>query len=150
VATPGSVDPSVTEDSVMAGPSNAPDPKMDSQDLYREDMYTDRRVGTIRVLTPVKSDGTPDPVRPTSYVGQAQIMTPAGALPLSFEIEAKTLAEACEGFADGARMAFEETMKELQEMRRQQASSIVIPEAGAASALTGQGGLPPRGKIQIP
>jgi hypothetical protein len=44
-------------------------------------------------------------------------------------------------------MAFEETMKELQEMRRQQASSIVIPEAGAASALTGQ---VPRGKIQIP
>jgi hypothetical protein len=134
----------------MAGPSSAPEPKMDSQDLYREDMYTDRRVGTIRVLTPVKADGTPDASRPTSYVGQAQIMTPAGALPLSFEIEAKTLAEACEGFADGARMAFEETMKELQEMRRQQASSIVIPEAGAASALAGQGGLPPRGKIQIP
>jgi hypothetical protein len=134
----------------MAGPSNAPEPKMDSQDLYREDMFTDRRVGTIRVLTPVKADGTPDPSRPASYVGQAQIMTPAGALPLSFEIDAKTLAEACEGFAEGAKMAFEETMKELQEMRRQQASSIVIPEAGAASALTGQGGLPPRGKIQIP
>ena len=134
----------------MAGPSNAPEPKMDSQDLYREDMFTDRRVGTIRVLTPVKADGTPDPSRAASYVGQAQIMTPAGALPLSFEIDAKTLAEACEGFAEGAKMAFEETMKELQEMRRQQASSIVIPDAGAASALTGQGGLPPRGKIQIP
>jgi hypothetical protein len=40
-------------------------------------------------------------------------------------------------------------MKELQEMRRQQASSIVIPDAGAASALTGRGG-PPRGKIQFP
>jgi hypothetical protein len=134
----------------MAGPSNAPEPKMDSQDLYREDMFTDRRVGTIRVLTPVKADGTPDSSRAASYVGQAQIMTPAGALPLSFEIDAKTLAEACEGFAEGAKLAFEETMKELQEMRRQQASSIVIPEAGAASALTGQGGLPPRGKIQIP
>ena len=133
----------------MAGPSNAPEPKMDSQDLYREDMFTDRRVGTIRVLTPVKADGTPDPSRAASYVGQAQIMTPAGALPLSFEIDAMTLAEACEGFAEGAKMAFEETMKELQEMRRQQASSIVIPEAGAASALAGQG-LPPRGKIQIP
>jgi hypothetical protein len=46
-------------------------------------------------------------------------------------------------------VAFEETMKELQEMRRQQASSIVIPDAGAASALAGQGG-PPRGKIQFP
>ena len=133
----------------MAGPGNAPEPKMDAQDLYREDIYTDRRVGTLRVLTPVKADGTVDPARPVSYVGQAQIMTPAGALPLSFEIDAKNLAEACEGFADGAKLALEETMKELQEMRRQQASSIVIPEAGAASALTGQGG-PPRGKIQFP
>jgi hypothetical protein len=123
---------------------------MDANDLYREDIYSDRRVGTIRVLTPVKSDGTPDPARATSYVGQAQIMTPAGALPLSFEIEAKSLAEACSRFADAAKVAFEETLKELQDLRRQQASSIVIPEAGAASALTGQGGLPPRGKIQFP
>jgi hypothetical protein len=134
----------------MAGPTTAPEPKMDANDLYREDIYSDRRVGTIRVLTPVKSDGTPDPARATSYVGQAQIMTPAGALPLSFEIEAKSLAEACSRFADAAKVAFEETLKELQDLRRQQASSIVIPEAGAASALTGQGGLPPRGKIQFP
>lgn len=134
----------------MAGPTNALDPRMDANDLYREDMFSDRKVGTIRVLTPVKPDGTPDPARATSYVGQAQIMTPAGALPLSFEIDAKTLAEACERFADGARVAFEETMRELQEMRRQQASSLVIPDAGTASAIAGQGGLPPRGKIQIP
>jgi hypothetical protein len=123
---------------------------MDANDLYREDMYSDRRVGTIRVLTPVKPDGTIDPARHTSFVGQAQIMTPAGALPLSFEIDAANLAQACERFADAARIAFDETMKELQEMRRQQASSIVVPDAGTASALTGQGGLPPRGKIQIP
>jgi hypothetical protein len=132
----------------MAGPSNAPEPKMDVQDLYREDVYSDRKVGTIRVMTPVKPDGTPDSARATLYVGQAQIMTPAGVLPLTFEIDAKTLTEACAGFADGAKIAFEETMKELQEMRRQQASSIVIPDAGAAAAL-GQGG-PPRGKIQFP
>lgn len=134
----------------MAGPTTAPDPQMDANDLYREDIYSDRKVGTIRVLTPVRSDGSPDPSRPVSYVGQAQVMTPAGALPLSFEIEARTLAEACEHFADGARVAFEETMKELQELRRQQASSIVIPEAGAASALSGAPGTPPRGKIQFP
>jgi hypothetical protein len=132
----------------MAGPSNAPEPKMDVQDLYREDVYSDRKVGTIRVMTPVKPDGTTDSARATLYVGQAQIMTPAGVLPLTFEIDAKTLTEACAGFADGAKIAFEETMKELQEMRRQQASSIVIPDAGAAAAL-GQGG-PPRGKIQFP
>ena len=134
----------------MAGPTNAPEPRMDAQDLYREDIYSDRKVGTIRVLTPVKSDGSPDASRATSYVGQAQIMTPAGVLPLNFEIPAKTLADACAGFADSAKVAFEETMKELQDLRRQQASSIVIPEAGAAAALGGQGGLPPRGKIQFP
>ncbi|HSQ69096.1 MAG TPA: hypothetical protein VLM41_03355, partial [Steroidobacteraceae bacterium] len=83
-----------------------------------------------------------------SYIGQAQIMTPAGVLPLSFDIEAQTLAEACERFSDGAKVAFDETMAELQEMRRQQASSIVIPEAGAASAL--ERGLPPQGKIKLP
>ncbi|HVN42391.1 MAG TPA: hypothetical protein VMT50_06365 [Steroidobacteraceae bacterium] len=121
---------------------------MDSRDLYREDNYTDRKVGTIRVMTPVAADGTVDPARPVLYIGQAQIMTPAGVLPLTFEIDAKTLAEACERFSDGAKVAFEETMKELQELRRQQASSIVIPDAGAAAAL-GQGG-PPRGKIQFP
>lgn len=116
----------------------------------RENIHSlsDRKVGTIRVLTPVKSDGSPDPARLTSYVGQAQIMTPAGALPLSFEIDARTLAQACERFADAAHVAFEETMKELQELRRQQASSIVIPDAGAAAAL-GQAS-PPRGKIQFP
>jgi hypothetical protein len=134
----------------MAGPRDALDPNMDANDLYREDIFTDRKVGTIRVMTPVRPDGTHDTTRATSYVGQAQIMTPAGALPLSFEIAARNLAEACSGFADAARVAFEETMKELQEMRRQQASSIVVPDAGTASALTGQGGLPPRGKIQIP
>ncbi len=130
----------------MAG--NAPDPKMDANDLYREDSYSDRKVGTIRVMTPVKPDGSPDPLRQAIYVGQAQIMTPAGVLPLSFEIDARNLTEACAGFSDGAKVAFDETMKELQEMRRQQASSIVIPDAGAAAAL-GPGG-PPRGKIQFP
>jgi hypothetical protein len=121
---------------------------MDANDLYREDTITDRKVGTIRVMTPVRPDGSTDPARAAVYVGQAQIMTPAGVLPLSFEIPAATLAEACAGFAEGAKIAFEETMQELQEMRRQQASSIVIPDAGAAAAL-GQGG-PPRGKIQFP
>ena len=41
---------------------------MDPAGVFREDVYTDRKVGTIRCLTPVKSDGTPDAAtnRPTS------------------------------------------------------------------------------------
>ena len=55
-----------------------------------------------------------------SFVGQAQIMAPAGVPPLNFDRPARTLADACAGFADSAKIVFEETMKELQEMRRQQ------------------------------
>jgi hypothetical protein len=57
---------------------------MDSKQLYREDIFTDQKVGTIRRMTPVDGDGNPDSDRPVIYSGQAQMMTPAGALPLKF------------------------------------------------------------------
>jgi hypothetical protein len=126
------------------------EPAMDAAELCREDLYTDRRVGTIRVLTPVKADGSTDPARHVSYLGQAQIMTNAGMLPISFEIDAATLAEAVEKFGPAAKIALEETVRELQEIRRQAASQLVIPEPGTASAILGAGsGAPPRGKIHL-
>ncbi len=115
---------------------------MDANALYKEEMYTDRKMGTIRILTPVNSDGSFDVERETLYVGQAQLMTPMGALPLAFEINAGSLADAVEKYAQEARAAVDKTMEELQALRRQQASSIVIPESG--------GGMPGGGKIQFP
>jgi hypothetical protein len=127
------------------------DPKMDPDSLYREDIVTDRKVGTIRMLTPLKSDGTTDTARPVLYMGEAQIMTGAGPLPISFEIEVSTLAEAVEKFGDAAKDAIEKTVRDLQEMRRQQASSIVVPQ-GPLGGLGpgGLGGGGSGGKIQIP
>ena len=124
------------------------EPKMDADALYREDVFTDQRVGTIRRLTPVKPDGTDDPVRATLFVGQATVMTPMGSLPLSFELEGATLGEAAAKFGPAAQRAIEEAAREIQEMRRQAASSIVIPDAGAA-ALKGMGGKG-GGGIQMP
>ncbi len=127
------------------------DAAMDATALYREDVFTDQRVGTIRRLTPVTADGDVDASRPVLFHGQAQILTPAGALPINFELPGGTLSEAVAAFGDAARQALEDTMRELQEYRRDQASSIVIPEAGAAQGLTkGPGGGPaPGGKIQL-
>jgi hypothetical protein len=105
---------------------------MDATQLYREEVFTDRKVGTIRRLTPVAADGTADAKRPVIFVGQAQVMTPMGAVPLSFELDAATLDAAIEKFGASAEQAVHETMRELQEMRREQASSLVIPDAGAA------------------
>ena len=106
---------------------------MDSTQIYLEETSTDRRLGTIRRLTPVSADGSPDPARPVAFVGQAQVMTPMGAVPISFELEASTLSAAIAKFGEAAEQAVQQTMSELQEMRREQASSLVIPDAGGAT-----------------
>lgn len=123
-------------------------PNMNAGDLYREETYTDRKVGTLRELTPVQADGSRDQDRPVIYLGQTQLMTAMGALPIGFEIQAASLAEAIEGYAKAANQAVEKTMQELQELRREAASSIVIPETGGGmGGLGGAGG--PGGKIQL-
>jgi hypothetical protein len=126
----------------------AGDPTMDPKSLYREDVVTDRKVGTIRMLTPLKNDGSTDSSRAVIYIGEAQLMTSVGTLPINFELEANSLDEAVAKFAGAAKEAVDRTMKDLQEMRRQAASSIVVPQGGMGG-LPG-GGMPPGGKIQIP
>ena len=65
------------------------DAQMSADALYREDIFTDQRIGTVRRMMPVKSDGSDDPSRPVIFIGQATVMTPMGSLPLSFELPAK-------------------------------------------------------------
>ncbi|HEX9194127.1 MAG TPA: hypothetical protein VF871_10290 [Burkholderiales bacterium] len=112
--------------------------KLEPDKLYLEEIFTDRRIGTIRRLTPVTKDGARDAARAILYVGETQVMTPAGALPIAFEIGAGSLEEAAEKFGPLAQESIERTVRELQELRRQASSSIVIPQAA------------PGGKIQIP
>lgn len=126
----------------MAAERGVVDGQMDIKGLYREEIYTDRRIGTLRVLTPVTSTGAADTSRATLYQGEAQLMTNAGPLPISFEIDATNLADAVTGYGDAAQVGVERAMRELQQMRRESQSSIVIPDGGA---------LPPGGpgKIQL-
>ena len=119
-------------------PETTSDIRVDPAALYLEEVFTDRRVGTIRRLTPVKKDGERDTARAVRYMGETQVLTPAGALPIGFEIGAGSLEEAAEKFGGLAKEAIERTVRELQELRRQAASSIMIP------------GQPGSGKIQIP
>jgi hypothetical protein len=118
------------------------EPTMDPNNLYREEVITDRQMGTIRCLTPIRSDGSSDSSRSVIYSGQIQIMTPAGSLPIGFEIEASSLEDAVGKFPEAAKQAVDNTLEQLKEMQREAASSIVILEAG--------GGLPGGGKIQMP
>lgn len=133
----------------MNNPETRNEIRMDTANLYREEVFTDNTVGTLRRLLPVTADGATDPSRPVQFVGSTQVLTNAGPLPLTFEIQATTLTEAAAAFGDAAKEAFEKTMEELREFQRQQASSIVVPKGGM-----GPGGLPGGGvgggNIQLP
>ena len=130
----------------MSEKPQSPDFSLDPAQLYREETVSDGRAGSIRCLYPILPDGSADTARPVIFLGQAQVMTPMGVLPIHFEMEAANLADAVAKFGAAAEQGLQDTLKELQEMRRQQASSIVVPGGG------GMGGVPPgagSGKIQL-
>jgi hypothetical protein len=129
----------------MSSASNGRQASMEATQIYREETFTDRRVGTIRRLTPVTVDGSPDAARAVIFVGQAQVMTPMGAVPISFELDSPTLDGAIAKFGDAAEQAVQQTMRELQEIRREQASSLVIPDS-AGGSMPSPGDLMGRGR----
>jgi hypothetical protein len=132
----------------MANEEQETELRMNPEDLYQEEVFTDRRMGSIQRLTPVTKDGSRDDQRSVLYVGTTQIMTPAGTLPLQFELDADSLGSAAEKFGDAAQKAAEEMMQRLRELSRERASSIVTPDSdpnsfgglGGGGGLGGQGG----------
>ena len=84
--------------------------QMDAANLFREEIYTDRKIGVIRCLVPVTADGKVDESRKVIYTGEAQIMTQMGALPISFDIEADNLAAAVANYREAAKAGVEKTM----------------------------------------
>jgi hypothetical protein len=131
------------------------EPTMDPNALYKEEVFTDHQSGAIRRLSPVKADGSADMARKTVYMGEAQLLTSAGALPLSFEIEAQSLGEAAQKYGAGVKQAYEQALEEFQELRRRASSGLVIPGAGASGLEglggggMGPGGLPGGGKLKL-
>jgi hypothetical protein len=129
------------------------DINMDGANLYHEETFTDRRVGSLQRLTPITETGARDGSRPVLYIGQTQVLTPAGALPLSFELDAGSLEEAVSKFGEAAQEALSGALKRLEELRREAASSLIVPGSGG-SMPGGPGGFGggPRGGggIQIP
>jgi hypothetical protein len=123
---------------------------IDAANLYREETFTDLSVGTIRRLTPVRSDGAADPARPAVFVGQTHVMTAHGAIPVDCEIEAASLEEAVSRYPAAIRKAIEDLVSQARELQRQAASRIVTPgdmlgggmmPGGAGAGGGGPGGL---------
>ena len=124
--------------------TNRPSPlgelQIEVADLYREEVFTDLQAANLRRLTPVKDDGTDDPSRPVLFVASTQLMSQAGPIPISTELDAKDLREAIAKFPDAIRAAVERMVEEAREMQRRESSRLVVP---------GPGGMPPGGKGPI-
>ena len=110
--------------------------EVDKDNLYREDVFTDLRVATIRRLTPVKADGTDDTSRDTLFSAETQLMTPQGPVPIHVPVEAKTLDEAIEKFSNAVQDGVQKLVEEARELRREASSRIITPaEAGLGTKI---------------
>jgi hypothetical protein len=103
---------------------------VDRQNLYREETFTDLKVASIRRLTPVKSDGSVDKTRKTIFVGETNVMTPGGPLPLQAVIQAKQLQQAIKNFPEAMQAAVDKLAEEVKKMKEKQNSSIISPGGG--------------------
>jgi len=101
--------------------------KVDANNLYVEEGFTDLKVASIRRLMPINVDGTPDASRTPIFVGTTQLMTPEGPLPVQAPLMANSLQEAVEIFSDAMKQAVSEMMQEVQRMKQEEASRIIVP-----------------------
>jgi len=115
--------------------------EVDTSNLYREEVYTDLRVASIRKLVPIKLDGSPDETREPLYSGQTTLMSAAGPVPVQCQIDAATLEEAAARFPAAIKQAVERLVEEAREIQRREASRIVVPgEMPMPGGLKGGGG----------
>jgi hypothetical protein len=97
------------------------------QNLHREEIFSDLAMGSIRQMTPVKPNGEPDKTRPLLFIGQSQIYTPQGPMPVQFPIDAENLQLAMEQFPAAMEAFVARLIEEAKEMERQEQSRLIVP-----------------------
>lgn len=106
--------------------------RIDRSNLYREESFTDLRVGTIKCLNPVRADGSPDKTRKKIFLGNTNVMTPQGPIPIQGAIQAKELQQAIKKFPEAMEAAMDrliEEAKKYQEQKQAEDSQIQKPDS---------------------
>jgi hypothetical protein len=106
--------------------------RFNQQNLHQEEVFSDLTVGSIRRLTPVKPNGEPDKTRPILFVGQSQIYTQQGPMPVQFPIDAKNLPLAMEKFPAAMEEFVAHLVEQAKEMQRQEQSRLIVPGGSTA------------------
>ena len=106
--------------------------RIDRSNLYREESFTDLKVGTIKCLNPVRADGSPDKTRKKIFLGNTNVMTPQGPIPIQGAIPAKELQQAIKKFPEAMEAAMDrliEEAKKYQEQQQAEDSQIQKPDS---------------------
>lgn len=106
-----------------------PEFKVEKENLYQEEYFTDMKLATIRRLTPVNQDGTVDKTRSIVFVGQANLMSEAGPIPISTMISAQDLPEAIQNYPQAMNQAMEKIQEEIRKYQQENQSSIASAES---------------------
>jgi hypothetical protein len=101
--------------------------KLDENNLYREESFTDMKIGAVRMLTPVTSDGSLDESRKPVFIGQTQLMSPEGPLPVSCIIQASSLKKAVASFPEAVAKEVDRMISLAQQAQEKEKSRIVVP-----------------------
>ena len=104
------------------------DIKVSTDNLYKEESFTDLKLATIRRLTPVKIDGAIDDSREPIFTGMTQLMSPNGPVPIQCIIEgAKNLSDAAAKLPEAIEKTVQAMIAEAKEMQRQESSKLIVP-----------------------
>lgn len=93
---------------------------VDKNNLYRDEAFTDLKSASIRRLTPVKPDGTPDESRRLMFFGHAELISPQGPVPIQAELQANSLEGAINELPAAMEKAAEEVRENYNKMVQQQ------------------------------
>jgi hypothetical protein len=119
-------------------PRNQVDFRIDRSNLYREEAFTDLKVGTIKCLTPIKSDGSEDKTRKKIFVGNTNVMTQQGPIPIQGMIKAKELQQAVKKFPEAMEAAMDRLVEEAQKYQEQQAKESQIQKPDSRIIIPGR------------
>ena len=106
---------------------NDVDLSVNEDNLYQEEFFTDFDMASIRRLTPVKPNGIRDKSRKLVFVGNLNLMTPQGPLPIQAAIEAKHLKEAIEKYPDAMKDALRDMQEKVKKLQQEKESKIIVP-----------------------
>ena len=109
--------------------------RINQNSLYREEVFTDMTIGSLHQMTPIKINGEIDKQRKIMFIGQTQLITKQGPLPIRFPIDARNLQQAVDKFPESMEVFVNRMIAEAKEIQRQEESRIILPGASSPGGI---------------